>query len=168
MKQSEKLLTGKVPITTEDDFEQAWLHIWRKTSSILEQRIDSDAVTAEVVVCGNTHVICKKLASLRDSGFRRTPGAILPDGASPQGGSGSPSDTKWLGNTRSKSDYDIRVKGQSQHDMDHDNDSTTLSKTMMGSSSSSKQSQLKHRKKEGRDPYASPEPVKQGMVLQPL
>ena len=74
VKQSEKLLTGKVPVTTDDDFEQAWLHIWRKTSNILEQRIDSDAATAEVVVCGNTHVICKKLASLRDSGFRRTPG----------------------------------------------------------------------------------------------
>ena len=47
----------------------------------LHEKVDPYGGTENVVVCGNTYAICKKLESLRDADFRRTKQPV-PSGAS--------------------------------------------------------------------------------------
>ena len=67
--QSENLLLGQIPINNIATFELAWQDSLTRTKDSLSQKIDSHAALAEVVVCGNTYSICKKLESIRETGF---------------------------------------------------------------------------------------------------
>ena len=108
--QAESLLRGQLPITNEDDFQQAWRNCHRLTLMAMKEKIDPYGPTEQVVVghpspllplplslpylsftadstthpcdlttlffrlilqvCGNTHVICKKIESIRDVNFQ--------------------------------------------------------------------------------------------------
>ena len=121
MAHAEQLLLGLLPVASDDDFEQVYMHAcmqrmhartcarpdasggwpkdiaflhlppspppvpshplptpqaWRNclkhTLLDLNEKVDPYGGTENVVVCGNTYTICKKLESLRDADFRRT------------------------------------------------------------------------------------------------
>lgn len=67
MSKASALLLGETPCITADDFESAWQSV-ASTISVPS----SDSEDAEVIVCGNTFAICRKLESLLESGFRKS------------------------------------------------------------------------------------------------
>ena len=65
MSGSEELLLG-FHNSVNNHNESAFKEAWQNTLASVKQRIDA---SEEVVVCGNTHAICRKLESLRDIDF---------------------------------------------------------------------------------------------------
>ena len=117
IKKAESLILGRQPIAAADaaasgggrnadaaadSFERAWQQAQAAVQADSNSSSGAGADKAEVVVCGNTFAICRKLESLAEAGFRRSrpspaPGATEATGTTSEAGHDRPhSDTSLI------------------------------------------------------------------------